>query len=85
MFTYCSMFNINGVRLEIPTRLLSKDGKSMLEDDPWSDGKREKTQTVFLKDEHLISAQDNTFIYKYEDVTITCSPRETQYNYGGLL
>ena len=82
---FCSMFNINGVRLEIPTRLLSKDGKGMLEDDPWSDGKRERKQAVSLKDEHLVSAQDNTFVYKYEGVTITCSPRETQYNYGGLL
>lgn len=82
---FCSLFTINGVRLEIPIRLLSKDGKGKLEADPWGDGKREKTQTVFLKDEHLTSAQDNTFIYKYEGVTVTCSPRETQYNYGGLL
>lgn len=83
--TFCSLFNTQGIRVEIPVRLLSLNGKGKFIDDPWGDGKVEKCEKVWLKEEHFDSASNDAFVYKYENVALTFTPSNLEYNYSSML
>ena len=82
---YCNLFDMQGIRVNIPTRLFSPTGKTSFVDDPYGDGKVERNKAVRLREEHLESVSNDVFVYKYENVTVTLIPSRTEYNYSNLL